>query len=118
MEHSHLNFSSQGNAKVSEETIEGDWVDGTSIHAAVTLGESANAVELVAPPLSMASQMLLGGSNTWPGEGGASSGSTGWFGLVKESMELMTAIAKRELPLSFVAKELLPKVLCFSPCVA
>lgn len=111
MEHGHLTFPSQGNRNISEETIEGDWVDGTSIHAAVTLGESANAVELVAPPLSMTSQMLLGGSNTWPGEHGASSGSTGWFGLVKESVELMASITKRELPLSFVAKELLPKVL-------
>lgn len=103
----------------SARSLDDCWAADATLHAAVTLQNVGDAVALVSPPSAtltppplVAVSQELGG----PGRvGGGSSGGEGegrWLGLVRESLELMSAVSKRELPATFVAKDLLPKVRC------
>eukprot|EP00752_Nemacystus_decipiens_P002251 g2132.t2 len=101
------------------------WRDGEPLHLAVVLGSTDDAVQVVQPPPplcpAIASLSPSGNASWWgtgmaAGAGRGSSGGTGaaarspeWLGCVRESMELMSALLSRELPATFVAKELLPK---------
>lgn len=83
---------------------DGCWASDAMLRGAVTLRETNDAVKLVPPPsIPLAPPLPLANQ----GEG-ASEGN--WLGLVRETLELMSAVGKRELPRSFVAKNLLPKV--------
>lgn len=94
------------------------WRDGEALHLAVMLGGKDNAVQIVPPPVPLCSTVTSlspSGDTTWWGarlEGGklGAIGGEEWLEGVKESMELMSAVLKRELPATFVAKELLPSV--------
>lgn len=86
------------------------WPEHDWFHAAVTLTHTKDAVELVTPPPS-ASLLSL----SLAGTGGNGSGE-GWLGLVRESLGLLSAVTNRELPGTFVSKELLPKVTMLPSC--
>lgn len=93
---------------------DGCWIADATLRAAVTLHnvrdavtlEASHSASLTQSPL-LAYQELDGVDRTASGVGGAS-----WFELMKESLELMSAVIKRKLPGTFVAKDLLPKVRC------
>ena len=100
------------------------WRDGEPLHLAVVLGSTDDAVRAVQPPLplcpAVSSLSPSGDASWWGAAGGAGGGGSGfvgaagrgpeWLSCVRESMELMSAVLSRELPATFVAKELLPKV--------
>lgn len=81
-------------------------------------------MQLVQPPLplcpAVASLSPSGDASWWGAGAGAAEGGGGslvgvargpeWLVCIRESMELMSAVLSRELPATFVAKELLPKV--------
>lgn len=102
------------------------WRDGGALHLAVLMTRTGNAVQIVPPPVPLCSTLTSlspSGDTTWWGarsEGGdlGAIGGEGWLGGVKESMELMSAVLKRELPATFVAKELLPSVSATFPQIA
>lgn len=93
---------------------DGCWTADATLRAAVTLqhvGDSvtsgASCSASLTQPLLLGYQELDGVDRTASGVGGAT-----WFKLVRESLELMSAVIERRLPGTFVAKDLLPKVRC------
>lgn len=97
------------------------WRDDHALHLAVVLGTADDAVQIVQPPLPLCptiTSLSPSGDASWwgAGFGGGNLGAIRdeeWLGCVRESMELMSAILNRELPATFVEKDLLPKVYIF-----
>lgn len=94
------------------------WREGEALYLAVVLETADDAVQIVQPPLPLCPAITClspSGDASWWGAGfeGGNLGAIRdeeWFGCVRESMELMSAILNRELPATFVEKDLLPKV--------
>lgn len=93
------------------------WDDGSDLHLAVTLKGSKDAVQIVPPPLPLCptiASLSPSGDSSWWGTGMRVSGwackGDGWFGSVKESLDLLSAALSREIPEGFIAKKLLPEV--------
>lgn len=84
------------------------WNDGDSLHLAAALSSLNDAVQIVLPPLplcpTVASGVGVRSGRLLAGGGGE------WLECVKGSLELLSSALNREIPASFVAKELLPKV--------
>lgn len=95
------------------------WKKGDLLHAVAVLTDPSDAVEIVPPPFPldptvMSATMSLSPSapGGWRGRA-TGGGDEEWFGCVRESVELLSAVANRELPRTFVAKQLLPRVIIF-----
>ena len=93
------------------------WDDGHDLHLAVVLTDGNDAVQIVPPPLPMCptiASLSPSGDSSWWGTDVRGSGwagkSDGWFGSVKESLELLSAALSREIPECFIARKLLPEV--------
>ncbi|CAM9143892.1 unnamed protein product [Scytosiphon promiscuus] len=114
-----LAFGSEPNAWIMHnETAEcPPWQDGGGLHLAVILSSLDDAVQIVQPPSALCpaiASMSPCGDTTWwgAGFGGANLGTAGdeeWLGGVRESIDLMSAVLKREVPAPFLAKELVPQ---------
>lgn len=95
------------------------WKQGDLLHAVVTLTDPSDAVEIVPPPfpldptvVSATMSLSPSVSRDWRGLV-MGRGNEEWFGCVRESVELLSAVANRELPGTFVANQLLPRVKFF-----
>lgn len=91
------------------------WKDGEPVQLAVMLTNPDDEVQIVQPPLPLYPVVASGGGSPWgtgmeDGSRGAAVKDEEWFRCVKDSLELLSAILKRELPATFVATELLSKV--------
>lgn len=85
------------------------WRNGEALYLAVVLGTADDAVQIVRPPLPLSPAISWWGSGVGGGDFGAMRDEE-WLRGVRESMELMSAVLNRELPATFVEKDLLPKV--------
>lgn len=94
------------------------WRHREAVYLAVVLSNADDAVQIVQPPSPLCPMMTTvspsGDASWWGAEfGGGSLGGVRneeWLKCVRESMELMSASLNRELPATFVEKDLLPKV--------
>ncbi|CAN0181713.1 unnamed protein product [Pylaiella littoralis] len=93
------------------------WRHREAVYLAVVLSNADDAVQIVQPPSPLCPMMTTvspsGDASWWGAEfGGGSLGGVRneeWLKCVRESMELMSASLNRELPATFVEKDLLPK---------
>lgn len=102
----------------SEHPSRRTWRNDDALHLVVALADSGDAVQLVPPPLPLCptiTSLSPSGDGSWWGAGMGGGGwvvggASRWLGCVRESLEMLSAVLKRELPATFVAQELLPKV--------
>ena len=89
------------------------WRDGATLCLFVSPCTTDDAVEILLPPSPSLSSSREDAAWCF-GDGSlasfGTSGTSRWFGCVREMLDLMEAVLKRDLPGTFVARQLLPKV--------